>query len=237
MSPDPALVGISHGTSDDGGRRAVAGLIDAVARAHPELVVAQGFVDVERPDPAEALARLEPGRAAIVVPLLLSAGYHVHVDLARAVEAETERQVTLARPLGPDERLVRVLQRRLDAAGFGAEDALVLAAAGSSDARAVADCRAVAAQLELAVGREIVLAFLSAAEPRLDTAIAEARATRPSGRIVVSSYLLAPGYFQGRIEASGADVVTSPLLRPDEPAPRELVDLVVERYRAANQPT
>ncbi len=233
MTLAPALVGISHGTSSSEGQRAVTGLIDAVAAANPDLVVVQGYVDVQHPDPTETLAGLAPGHAAIVVPLLLSGGYHVHVDLARSVGAETTRPVTLSGALGPDDRLARVLQTRLAEAGFGDGDELVLAVAGSSDARAVADCRVAADQLARTTGRDVTLGFLSAAEPRLDAAVAQSRAAHPGRRVVVSSYLLAPGYFQDLAAAAGADVITAPLLRPDEPAPRPLVDIVVDRYRAA----
>lgn len=228
----PALVGISHGTSSDAGRRAVTGLLEAVALAQPGVIVAEGFVDVQHPDPTEALAGLTPGHA-VVVPLLLSTGFHVRVDLANAVAAETERRVTLAAPLGPDDRLVRVLQRRLAAVAFGRGDVLVLAVAGSSDARALADCRIVADRLADTVGHDVVLGFLSAAQPRLDTAIAQARATRPGDRVVVSSYLLAPGYFHDLAAGAGADAITSPLLDPEEPVPQEIVDIVLDRYRDA----
>jgi sirohydrochlorin ferrochelatase len=232
MTLAPALVGISHGTSSPEGQRAVAGLMAAVAAARPDLVVTQGFVDVEHPDPAEALDALAPGQPAIVVPLLLSAGYHVHVDLTEAVEAEIERPVTLARPLGPDDRLIEVLEQRLGEVGFGAGDELVLGVAGSSDARAVTDCQIVAERLAVALGRNVEIGFLSAAAPRLNDAVAQTRARHPRARIVVSSYLLAPGYFQNLAEAAGGDVTTPPLLLPDHPAPQAIVDLVLDRYRA-----
>jgi sirohydrochlorin ferrochelatase len=233
MTLAPALVGISHGTSSIDGQRAVTGLIAAVAQARPDLIVTQGFVDVQHPDPAEALDALPPGQPAIVVPLLLSAGYHVHVDLTEAVEAEIERQVTLAQPLGPDDRLIQVLEQRLAAVEFGSGDELVFAVAGSSDPRAVADCRVVAERLAVAIGRNVAIGFLSAAEPSLTDAIADTRAKHPRARIVVSSYLLAPGYFQNLAEAAGGDVTTAPLLLADSPAPQAIVDVVLDRYRAA----
>jgi sirohydrochlorin ferrochelatase len=229
----PTLVGIAHGTSSPAGQAAVAGLMRAVADAHPELAVALGFVDVQHPNTPETLSTLPAGRPAVIVPLLLSAGYHVHVDLTDAVRAETERAVTLAPALGPDERLIALLQQRLDEAGLERDDVVVLAVAGSSEARAVAACRVVADGLAAASGREIALGFLSAATPRLACAVTTARIGRPGRRIVVSSYLLAPGFFQGLVEKAGADVVTRPLLVPDEPAPGLLVDVVVSRYLSA----
>ena len=199
----PALVGISHGTSSEEGRRSVRRLHDAVAAAmaqrHPDATpsVRLGHVDVEQPDVPATLASLEPGEPAVVVPLLLSAGYHVHVDLTEAVAAETTRPTVLAGALGPDDRLAAVLLRRLDEAGMRTGDRIVLAVAGSSDRRAVDDCRDMAARLAAVSARDVSVGFLSAAEPRLPDAVAAARsdAAAGGGRVVVANYLLAPGFF------------------------------------------
>ena len=233
VQTSPALVGIAHGTSSPHGQAAIAGLMRAVAAAQPGLNVALGFVDVQHPDTPETLAALTPGLPAVVVPLLLSAGYHVHVDLTDAVRAETDRRVVLGPALGPDDRLIALLRQRLDEAGLAADDLVVLAVAGSSDARAVADCRVVAEGLAAASGRAIALGFLSAARPPLACMVTRTRIENPGRRIVASSYLLAPGYFQGLVEKSGADVVTRPLLVPGDPAPQFLVDVVVSRYLSA----
>jgi sirohydrochlorin ferrochelatase len=237
----PALVGISHGTSSPDGRRAVRGLHDAVSAAiaerftdAPPPSVRLGHVDVEQPDVPAALASLEPGEPAVVVPLLLSAGYHVHVDLTEAVGAETSRPVVLAGALGPDDRLAGVLLRRLREAGLRDDDRVVLAVAGSSDVRAVEDCRDMAERLAVASGREIALGFLSAAEPALPDAVATARASGTGHRVVLANFLLAPGYFDDLARRAGADVTARPLLVPDEPAPAELVDIVLDRYDAAS---
>ena len=92
-----------------------------------------------------------------------------------------------------------------------------------------------AARLAAASGRDVSLGFLSAAEPRLPDAVAAARsdAAADGGRVVVANYLLAPGFFDDLARAAGADVTARPLLVPDEPAPRELVEIVLDRYDAA----
>ncbi|GAA1958388.1 sirohydrochlorin chelatase [Agromyces allii] len=184
----PALVAISHGTSSPEGQAAVRGLRDAVGEAlarraaragtadAPTASLRLGHVDVEQPDVPATLASLAEGEPAVVVPLLLSAGYHVHVDLTEAVEAETARDVVLGGALGPDDRLVTVLIRRLDEAGIRDDDAVVLAVAGSSDRRAVDDCLDMTARLAAASGRAVSVGFLSAAEPSLPDAVAAARA-------------------------------------------------------------
>lgn len=241
----PALVGISHGTSSDEGRRAVRGLHDAVAAAvvqrHPDAPpsVRLGHVDVEQPDVAATLASLEPDEPAVVVPLLLSAGYHVYVDLTEAVDHQNEqggRTVVLAGALGPDDRLATVLLRRLEEAGLRDDDRIVLAVAGSSDRRAVVDCLDMAKRLAAASGRAVTAGFLSAAQPRLPEAVAMARADAAAdgARVVVANYLLAPGYFDDLARAAGADVTARPLLVEDEPAPAELVEIVLDRHAAAS---
>lgn len=248
-----ALVGISHGTASADGQAAVRALIDAVdaasgadglgvpapgapgARRHEgsePATVRLGHVDVQQPDVAATLAALPPSLPAVVVPLLLSAGYHVHVDLRNEIDAVIGRPVRLAAALGPDDRLVEVLRRRLDEAGATADDLVVLAVAGSSDARAVEDCRDMGERLGRALGAPVSVGFLSAAEPRLDAAVAATRASGDGRRVVAASYLLAPGYFQDLAAAAGADRITDPLLTPHD-TPTPLVEIVLDRYSAA----
>jgi sirohydrochlorin ferrochelatase len=226
----PALVGISHGTSSPVGQAAVAGLVKAVAEARGDLAVSAGFVDVQQPDVPATLDEVEHGLDGVVVPLLLSAGYHVHVDLRRALGAQSTRTTVLAGALGPDDRLVTVLVRRLLDSGLRRGDRVVLACAGSSDARAVADCHEMGARLSRALGLDVRVGFISAAYPRLPVAIELERAEVPGARVLVSTYLLAPGYFADLASAAGGDVTTPPLLTAGAPAPRELVDLVLDRY-------
>jgi sirohydrochlorin ferrochelatase len=223
----PALLAISHGTDSVRGRAAVGGLVAAVRSRFPD--TRGGFVDVLQPDVATVLGKLPPGSPAVIVPLLLSAGYHVRVDLAR-VARRTDRPVIVSGALGPDEGLVELLTRRLQEAGLHLEDELVLAAAGSSDAAAVADCHDTARRLAARLGRPVRIGFLSAASPRLPEAVAAARST--GRRVVISTYLLAPGYFLGLAKAAGADVVAEPLL-DGGPVPDELVKVVLARYAAA----
>jgi sirohydrochlorin ferrochelatase len=233
----PVLVAASHGTSDPAGQRAVAALVAAVAVRAAEITasditVAEAFVDVQQPDVPAVLSSVS-AQPAIIVPLLLSAGYHVRVDLARVAGAAPNPHVTVAAALGPDPRLVSLLERRLRALPLEPGDEVVLAAAGSSDARAVDDCRATAAALGERLGRPVTAAFISAAQPELRGAVEQARETG-AARVVVATYLLAPGYFADLARAAGGDVTTAPLLVDGETVAPELVDVVLERYRDAH---
>ena len=224
----PVLVASSHGTGSASGRGAVGGLVAAVARRLPDLQVRAAFVDVQPPSPLRVMHDTQ-GHPTRLVPLLLSAGYHVFVDLTQA--AATSPTTTLAGALGPDARLAAVLRDRLVEAGLRDDDTVVMAAAGSSEPSAVHDCEQVAQDLAALVGRPVTPAYLSAAHPRLDVAVAAARDAGAT-RVAVATYLLAPGFFADLAGRSGADVVSGPLLLAHQPPPTALVDIVVERFLA-----
>ena len=226
--PAPALIAISHGTASPAGQAAVAALMDAVQAALPDAHVLLGHVDVQQPDVAASLGALAPDEPAVIVPLLLSAGYHVRIDLR---EQSAGHDVAISPALGPDPRLVDVLADRLAAVGPSPEDAIVLAVAGLSDDRANEDCRVTARMLSERLGREVSIGFLAAAEPRLGPAVG---AAREGGRdAVVANYLLAPGYFHDlAVRLADGSPVARPLLDDDPPA-RPLVELVIDRFRAS----
>ena len=229
VAPRPVLVAASHGTDDESARVAIAALIAAVQLSRPELVVNEAFVDVQQPDVPTVIASTGEVAPVTVVPLLLSTGFHVKVDLAEAA-ADAVQHVEVSLALGPDVRLAHVLSRRLDELGLTADDQVVLAAAGSSDASAVDDCHTTARLLSELLGRSVTTSFISAAAPRVEDAVATARAEHPNSRVVISTYLLAPGYFASLLGHVGADAVSLPLLRPGEAPPVELVDIVSELY-------
>ena len=225
----PVLVACAHGTRSPTGRRLIAELALAARSLRPGLVTTAAFVDVQPPTVVDVVAGLSAtGRAAVVVPLLLSGGYHVHVDIAGAV-ASAEGTVA-ARPLGPDPRLVDVLRDRLVQAGADPADrrtAVVLAAAGSSDVRAVADVEHTAALLQHAWTGPVTTGYGSAAKPTVPDAVEAARQAG-ADRVVVAAYLLAPGHFHDKLAGAGADAVTAPLL-PDE----RIAAVLLDRYDAA----
>lgn len=239
----PVLVACAHGTGNARGARAIEALVASVAR-RAGVPVCAAYVDVQNPSPQEALAAI--GAPAVLVPVLLSAGYHVQVDLGRAARG-AESPTVVADPMGPDDRLLAPLLLRLSeqapqaaAARAGAGvvgsggsaaagiDDVRLVAAGSSRARSAADVAEMARRLGRALGRDVREAYLSADEPLLTAVVAANRAV--GRRTVAVSYLLAPGHFQDRLEACGADVVTAPLLAPDAEAPGELVEVLLARY-------
>ncbi len=231
---ESVLVLPSHGTGDPVGQGAIRALVDAVA-ARVDVPVLGCFVDVQQPDVQATLALAPGGAPLVIVPLLLSTGYHVRVDVTEAALSVAPRQTEVTPALGPDDRLVDLLALRLQEAGLRSTDQVVLAAAGSSDPDAVADCTEVAAALARRLGTDVTVGFLASAEPRLDAAISTARGAHPGRRIAVATYLLAPGYFARLAAAADAELVTAPLLTAGRPPAESLVDLVIDRYSWAVQ--
>lgn len=229
----PALVGCSHGTDNPLGQAAIASILADVRALRPDLEVHETYVDVQHPQVDEVVARALAGRdddgstGAVVVPLLLSGGFHVNVDIAAAVAGIP---AVAAAHLGPDPRLVDLLCRRLEEAGVTDHDWVVLAAAGSSDAAATRDVEDVAASLRARRSAPVTIGYGSMAWPKVQDAVAHARAAVAGTRasVVVASYLLAPGFFHDRLLGAGADLVSAPLA--PEPV---LAEIVLDRYDRA----
>lgn len=71
------------------------------------------------------------------------------------------------------------------------------------------------------------VAFIATGRPTVAERVARLR-ERGHGRVVVASWLLAPGLFHDRLAHAGADAVADPLC----PAPA-IAHAVVDRYRQA----
>ncbi|MFF5112481.1 sirohydrochlorin chelatase [Streptosporangium sp. NPDC000509] len=201
------LVLAGHGTRSSAGEETLAGLRDLVRGGRRGTRVEQAFLEISSPLLADMLPGL-PG-PVVVVPLLLAGGYHVHIDLPSVVAAARPDAV-VAPPLGPHPLLAAVLARRLSAAGLRAADSVILGAAGSSDPAALADVRAAARLLSVRLSRPVTAAFAATGTPSVAEALDRLR-SGPAPRIALASYLLAPGFFQDRLAASGADLVAAPL--------------------------
>jgi sirohydrochlorin ferrochelatase len=212
MTDRPTLVAVAHGTRSVAGQAQIRDLVDAVAVRRPGLDIRLCYVDVQQP----RIGEVAPAAgAAVVVPLLLSAGYHVRVDIAEAV-AGTPIAVTA--PLGPDDVLLQSLIRHLPPA-----DAVVLAAAGSSDPAWRADVDLLAARIP--GGARV--GYAAGDELKVAAVVAQLR-REGAERIAVAAYLLAEGRFYRGLHSAGADSVTPPLgLDP------VVADLVLSRYDGA----
>jgi sirohydrochlorin ferrochelatase len=223
MSVD--LIAAAHGTADPRGIREVHALVRLMAAQRPSVPMSLGFVDVDVPALPGLVDRVvaDSGQA-VVVPLLLSSGYHVAVDILGEATRRPGR-VQAARALGPDPVLADVLADRLRAVeDLDQVDRVVLAAAGSSDRRALLDCSATAALLSEVIDRPVEVGYVSGAGERLGPVLA-----RSTGRVAVATYMLAPGFFADRVRRIARDVPVSDPLGAD---PR-IAALALQRYGSA----
>lgn len=212
------LVTVAHGTRTAAGNL-VAASLTAAAGERLGVEARTSYVELCAPLFADVVASVD--QPTVVVPLLLSTGYHLRHDLPAAVAAAPRSDlVHLGGALGPDPLLASAQVDRLREAGATPGQPVVLVAAGSSDPLATADLDGAATLLAEAWGAPVRLATLSG------------RGTRPEHVVragdAVSPYLLSTGYFHRKARhdalAAGASVVADVI----GPHPL-LVDLVCAR--------
>ena len=213
------MILVAHGTRSAAGLSTISVIAEAVSQRVGPLRVA--FVDVLGPNPAELLA--DAGEPAVVMPAFLAAGYHVHTDLPMRIAESGHVRTTVTRALGPDAVLAAVMRERLRQAGWCPRDAVVMAAAGSSDLRARRDVYCAAKMLADLLG-EVHLAFVATGAPRVPDVT---RLLRRAGRrrIFIAPYLLAEGLFHDCLSECAATGVAAPL-----GAHPGVVDLIAARF-------
>jgi sirohydrochlorin ferrochelatase len=213
----PTLIAVAHGTQDPDGLAEIRRLINIVRTKRPDVPVALCWLDGAAPTLASLLPSIDG--PAVIVPILLSTGYHVKVDIPAIVGDRP--QTAIAPPLGPDKRISRVVYLRLRAArtdGDG-DDGVVLIGAGSSDPQAKTELEEVARQFKRWNHHEVAIGQLTDADP-----FAAAH-----GIDQVANYLLAPGYFNDILhKLAEADVIADPI-----GAHPLVADVISDRYDAA----
>jgi sirohydrochlorin ferrochelatase len=75
----PALVAVAHGSKDPAAKETIAALAREVVRFAPVLDVRVAFIQHAEPSLDDELSAA--GENAVIVPLLLSAGYHLATDI------------------------------------------------------------------------------------------------------------------------------------------------------------
>src|SRR5262249_20865112 len=218
----PVLLAVAHGSRDPKAQQTVASLAERVGELAPGVEVRTAFVQNAGPSLAEAPAAVGEHQD-VLVPLLFSAAYRLSNDVG---ETAARAGVPVAAPLGPGPGLVPALADRLGAAGAPPGTPVVLAAAGSTDPRAIVDTRNQAALLGAHLLVPVLAGFASPGRPSVEEAVAPLPA-RPGGPVAVASYLLAPGVFHDRLRASRSAWVSAPL--GDHPA---VARLVLDRFLA-----
>ncbi|MBA4864312.1 sirohydrochlorin chelatase [Streptomyces sp. PSKA54] len=230
----PALVLVAHGSRDPRALSTVETLAERVRELRPGLSVQLGHIELNEPLLPDTLAALRPGRA-VLVPLLLSRGYHIKQDIPEAAAEAPHLDIRIAAPLGPHPLLAEALYERLVEAGWrtrlSAADrrssAVVLAAAGSRDPDAATDTKGTAELLAERLGVPVVPAYASAAAPTVQDAV-RALAARGRHRVAVASYFTAPGRFASECAEAAPWIAAEPM-----GAHAAMARLVLHRYDEA----
>ncbi|GAB2751786.1 CbiX/SirB N-terminal domain-containing protein [Streptomyces bullii] len=215
----PALVVVAHGSRDPRALSTVRALLDRVRALRPGLPVHLGHIELNEPLLPDTLAALDAGTTdgAVLVPLLLSRGYHVKQDIPEMAAAARVR-TRVAAPLGPHPLLVEALYARLVEAGWRPRtdegtrrvSGVVLAAAGSRDPESRTDTGRTARLLADRLGVPVVPAYASAAAPTVPDAV-RALAARGRHRVAVASYFTAPGRFATECAEAAPWIASAPL--------------------------
>ncbi|MFF4355619.1 sirohydrochlorin chelatase [Streptomyces sp. NPDC001604] len=229
----PALVVVAHGSRDPRALSTVRTLLDRIREQRPGLPVHLGHIELNDPLLPDTLATLGT-REAVLVPLLLSRGYHIKRDIPE-MAAESQVRARVAGALGPHPLLVETLHARLVEAGWDTRmdeatrrtSAVVLAAAGSRDPESKIDTSRTAQLLSERLGVPVVPAYATTAAPTVPDAI---HALTASGRdrVAVASYFTAPGRFATESAEAAPWIASAPL--GTHPA---MAQLVLHRYDQA----
>lgn len=220
----PALVALAHGSRDRRSAATIKALISEVRAMRPDLKVEVAFLELAKPSFHTVVDRLAAAghEEIVVVPLLLTDAYHAKVDVPAAIAEASARlpqtRIQASSILGLESSFLEVLDERLRTALRAARvrelDALVLAAAGSSDSLALQSVGRLARVWGSRHKLPVTAAYASSSPPATGEAV---RAFRAEGRrhIAVASLFLAPGFLPDRaaelaLEA-GAVAVSEPL--------------------------
>lgn len=212
----PALVVVAHGSRDPRALSTVRALLDKVRELRPTLPVHLGHIELNEPLLPDTLAALGD-REAILVPLLLSRGYHIKRDIPE-MAAESQVRARVAGALGPHPLLVEALYTRLVEAGWRTRmaeptrrtSAVVLAAAGSRDPESKVDTSRTAHLLANRLGVPVIPAYATTAAPTVPDAI-RSLAARGRTRVAVASYFTAPGRFATECAQAAPWIASAPL--------------------------
>ena len=241
----PALVALAHASRDPRTATTVAALVAEVKTQRPDLRVERAFLeDLSLParggKPAfqSVVDRLVKAghEEIVVVPLALSEvelGQHsIEVALAHAAARHPGLQIRLSALLGMEACFLEVLDERLrEALSFSRVrelDALVLAAAGSTDALANQSVARLARLWGTHHKLPVTAAYAASAPPATGEAV---RAFRAQGRrhIAVASLFLSPGVLTDRSTEMALDAGAVAVAEPLGAHP-EVARMVLARY-------
>ncbi len=248
------LVAVAHGSADPRAAATVTDLMAVTAQRAaarglnlPEVRTAYlGHAAPSLSRVMSAIGHIGSGPVT-VLPLLLTAAYHSKTDIPRVLGRLSgefpQLRVGYGATLGPHPLLLSALERRLaeaDPLGHAgprcrAQTGVVLAAAGSTDPEANATITSLAARWQARAGWFAVRpASAAAGTPSMPAPSEAVTGLLRAGarRVLVATYLLAPGLFADRIRAT-ALAAGAAAVSPALGALPEVAEVLLDRYQEA----
>ncbi|MDR0435353.1 MAG: CbiX/SirB N-terminal domain-containing protein [Propionibacteriaceae bacterium] len=237
----PALILLPCGFTDESTAQVAHLLRGRMQEMRPKLPIHVALFGRTGIDPVSVASKLiATGTEEIVfVPLDLTRAVSPHPDAIAQVNtlrtAHPDRNIMLARPIGPAIELLPVLdfklRQALSAVHVMELDSLVLATSGLGDSRGAALLSRRARQWRNHHHLPVQLAYADGSGPSIATALAALRAQGRRATAVGALFLAPDASYNSQVEsalAAGA-VVVSPPIGSDE----RLLDLIMARYAVA----
>ncbi|TSD98445.1 sirohydrochlorin chelatase [Gordonia rubripertincta] len=233
----PSLVLVAHGSRDPRFGATARRVRGAVAAALPGVEVVLSYLDLDDPLVGDVLASgpNEHGDDPVVVPLLLSAGYHHKVDLP-AIIAEHRPFARQTDVIGTRSFTTALADRLLEA-GLGERDGVILSAVGSSDESADRHVRRRALELSTYLHRPVEVVFATKLGPNNRAVTSAVRRLRVAGaqRIALSPYFLSAGLLIERVESALDALADETLVAGPLGAHPDVIEGICGLYRTATQ--
>ena len=224
------IVATAHGTNSPDGRSTIESIIENLRsllsqRLGPVYHVYEAYVDVQFPTLDEVLEGLHSEDQTIILPLLLSTGYHTQVDMRDAAKSADIVEIAIATSLGPSPHIAELLRHRLIEQGWRSGDTVVLAGAGSSRSEGQEAVARQCAMLSNVLAQEVTFGFIADISPTIEETVAEAQGNGP---IFVANYLLGRGFFDQKLKKLGHQRgahIAEPLVVPGD---QQSVDVICQ---------
>jgi len=196
---------VGHGSRVQKSNQDFEAFVSRFQQLVPEYEMRFGYIELAEPSIKKALEQVAvDSKEIIILPLFLFSAGHVKNDLPLAVYAARQSfpQVTfhVARPLGVDPAMLKLVAKRLDEAPrnikHSAEKTVVIILGrGSSDPDANGDfCKVVHLFEETSDYARVVPAFIGVVQPSLEETLERIAKERPEA-ILIQPYL----FFAGRL--------------------------------------
>lgn len=237
---NPALVLVAHGSRDPRFGATARRVRDAVAATLPGVEVVLSYLDLDEPLVGDVLGRTGndaggdgAGGDPIVVPLLLSAGYHHKIDLP-AIIAE-HRPFAYQTDVIGTRSFTAALADRLLEAGLDERYGVILSAVGSSDESADRHVRRRALELSTHLHRPVEVVFATKLGSGNRAVASAVRRLRAAGaeHVALSPYFLSAGLLIERVETALDALVEEMLVAGPLGAHPDVIGGICSLYRAA----